>query len=659
MKNSIKRIITFILSVMLIITMYQPAVVNASVIHVSTDSIIDVTGKYKDIVSGKVVTYNAQYSDKFFTKTSTQVNGTFAKLSACASASAYKLKYAKNLLKACGFSATTKTVKVTKKSNDHVSYAVGHKKVGNETYIAVIIRGENGYEWISDFNLGKKKTHNGFSKAEKELNKNINSYIKKKKIKGTIKFWVTGHGRGGAVANLYAKRLSKKYKKENVYAFTFGAPRVSKSPKTGTYWNINNYVLSGDFIAGIIPSKWGFERYGRTITIFDSDINGLNANYKKLTGYDYSGLTNNNRITLDVYYKQYVGDTQKAYNTKKSYNDGFKKAPSSAMKNGFAMYLAGKDSKADKNIEKLLNYDKKFGTMLSTLLQRYSDGVSWNASVGISHSPSVYMAYLYNNISKTTDSSSTEDKDKDKEDTTESKKDEKTTEEKKQEKTTEKKKTEKTTEKPKNNNTTKTKLKEGETTSSSDKEAEYKVTKVENKGKYVEVAYQVPNNVTTKVVIPNQVILSDGTVANVTSIEKNAFKGNKTIKRVVIGKNIKTIGNGAFSKCTNLSVVTFLGTDVEKIGNKAFYGCSRLGKIIITKNVKTIGKQAFYKCKKLKKVTVASTKLKKVGKKAFAKTYKKINFNISIDLSKKQMKKTKSLIKKSGTPKKAKYAIYL
>lgn len=50
-----------------------------------------------------------------------------------------------------------------------------------------------------------------------------------------------------------------------------------------------------------------------------------------------------------------------------------------------------------------------------------------------------------------------------------------------------------------------------------------------------------------------------GQKLKVTQIAKNAWKGNKKLKRVTIGKEVTVIGNGAFCGCKNLAQVTFKG----------------------------------------------------------------------------------------------------
>ncbi len=70
------------------------------------------------------------------------------------------------------------------------------------------------------------------------------------------------------------------------------------------------------------------------------------------------------------------------------------------------------------------------------------------------------------------------------------------------------------------------------------------------------------------------------------------------IVSVVIGDNVKTIGEFAFYNCTGLRSVK-MGGSVESVGQSAFYGCSSLETIVIPDTVTSVGKSAFYNCTSL------------------------------------------------------------
>lgn len=134
------------------------------------------------------------------------------------------------------------------------------------------------------------------------------------------------------------------------------------------------------------------------------------------------------------------------------------------------------------------------------------------------------------------------------------------------------------------------------------------------------VVKNVENAQGTSVKIPSTVTINNKTFA-VTEIAANAFKNNKKLKTVSIGKNVK------------------------KIGDNAFMGCSSLTKIIIPAKVEKIGKKAFYNCKKLKTVTMKTTVLKSVGKAAF----KNIAKGATIKVNKKKLAAYKKLLKGKTT----------
>lgn len=146
-------------------------------------------------------------------------------------------------------------------------------------------------------------------------------------------------------------------------------------------------------------------------------------------------------------------------------------------------------------------------------------------------------------------------------------------------------------------------------------------------GKNDNVSYVNTNSSATSITIPDSVKIS-GKTYKVTSIEKNAFKGNKKLKKVVIGKNVTSIGANAFSGCKALTKVTIKKGDISTIGAKAFYGC-----------------------KKLNNFSIAGIKLKKVGSNAFKNTNTKITFKCP----KSKLMNYKKLFAKAGASKKATY----
>lgn len=111
----------------------------------------------------------------------------------------------------------------------------------------------------------------------------------------------------------------------------------------------------------------------------------------------------------------------------------------------------------------------------------------------------------------------------------------------------------------------------------------------------------------------------------VTAIANNAFKGNKKVKTVTVGKNVKTIGSSAFQNCKALTKVT------------------------LPAKTTTIKKNAFANSKKLKTVIVKSKKMTKstVKASAFKKVSKKATFNVPNN----KVKAYTKLFRQKGLPK--------
>jgi len=100
-------------------------------------------------------------------------------------------------------------------------------------------------------------------------------------------------------------------------------------------------------------------------------------------------------------------------------------------------------------------------------------------------------------------------------------------------------------------------------------------------------------------------ISGTGDMTDYSDTSASPFYKNYSIKKVVIGNGVTSIGNNAFDTCSSLKEVTITNT-VRTIGEYAFCYCSGLESIIIPEGVKEIGMYAFYACTALKSVTLSS-----------------------------------------------------
>ncbi len=89
---------------------------------------------------------------------------------------------------------------------------------------------------------------------------------------------------------------------------------------------------------------------------------------------------------------------------------------------------------------------------------------------------------------------------------------------------------------------------------------------------------------------------------------------NKSLKTVTLTSGL-SIGEGAFSGCTNLTSVT-IHDSVIRINDYAFNECTKLASITIPNSVDIIGERAFYNCTSLTSVTIPNS-VRSIGESAF------------------------------------------
>ena len=113
---------------------------------------------------------------------------------------------------------------------------------------------------------------------------------------------------------------------------------------------------------------------------------------------------------------------------------------------------------------------------------------------------------------------------------------------------------------------------------------------------------------------------------NVTTLEKNAFKGLTSLTSIVLPKHLVIIEESAFNGCKSLANITFgdkltyidkyafaqcksltditIPEGVLEIGELAFRGCSALTNLVIPNSITKIARETFSDCTSLKNVTI-------------------------------------------------------
>lgn len=89
----------------------------------------------------------------------------------------------------------------------------------------------------------------------------------------------------------------------------------------------------------------------------------------------------------------------------------------------------------------------------------------------------------------------------------------------------------------------------------------------------------------------------------ITAIAPDCLGKKTKMHKLVISKNIRLIGSGAFNNCTGLRQVTLPGR-LRYLGTAVFYKCSSLTTVKLPSTLTYIGKKAFYECVSLTQITI-------------------------------------------------------
>lgn len=284
------------------------------------------------------------WDESWFTNPATTYMHDLAITSMVLSGAAYNEQSIKSALHDLGFTGSNSSeiytnnyhYPLTENDNDIVAYAFAHKTAYDKnripyTLIAIIVKGtSSNEEWYSNFNVGTGSTHEGFQTASQDLLTHLAEYQEKLGINGqNIKYLVTGHSRGAAVANLVAAELTNSpgTQKENVYAYTFATPTVSEVAAKLGFENIFNIVNGEDFVTRVPLEKWQYHRYGIDLLLpsrsyyssnsYNTIIHKMESLFNVITGEEYDSYTGTTRVdnavnamyslasSVDAYYNKY------------------------------------------------------------------------------------------------------------------------------------------------------------------------------------------------------------------------------------------------------------------------------------------------------------------------------------------------------------------
>jgi len=158
----------------------------------------------------------------------------------------------------------------TEPTADSIAYGLAMKQTGDSTILACAICGGGyGAEWASNLTVGDYERSYGFNDASMKVQAAIKKYLNDHQITGSVKLWITGYSRAGAVSNITAADLTDAGLFDAIYAYTFATPLTTRKP--GNYTGIFNIIQKEDPVPKVPLADWGYKRYGKDLRLVSSE----------------------------------------------------------------------------------------------------------------------------------------------------------------------------------------------------------------------------------------------------------------------------------------------------------------------------------------------------------------------------------------------------
>ena len=194
-----------------------------------------------------------------------------------------------NALTGLGFDDSKISSKVTKiylqQGRYSVNYYISSKEININGKIQNLVIagfiGSHGEQWLDNFEPGYGDTHRGFSAASAEMLQILRNYCEDNRLDvNNTKIMIFGHSRGAAVANLVAANLIDTEDlafAKNIYTYAFATPSYTKTSSAPAYQRIVNIINPEDFVPKVLPTAWGFSKFGQKY-VLPSKTNDSNWN---------------------------------------------------------------------------------------------------------------------------------------------------------------------------------------------------------------------------------------------------------------------------------------------------------------------------------------------------------------------------------------------
>lgn len=166
-------------------------------------------------------------------------------------------------------------------TTESLGYTFAHKHINDYDLISVSFRGFNyGLEWSNNLKLGSSGNHEGFEEKMLLAYSSLKTYITQY---SNIKLWIHGYSRAGAMSNMLSNKILKANEisitEENMFTYTFEAPRGIHIDNLGNYQNIHNIVNSLDLVQDIPPQEYNLYRDGVDLNIYNANVSSIASEF--------------------------------------------------------------------------------------------------------------------------------------------------------------------------------------------------------------------------------------------------------------------------------------------------------------------------------------------------------------------------------------------
>ena len=217
------------------------------------------------------------YDDELFLKSAKTYDENLSMLSFGASIATANKTRGDAFYNAAGFKDITTHDYDKTPTKDTMGYYLAHKTIDNYELVTVAFRGfEYGLEWANNFLIGKTGDHEGFATRGAEAYQDLQNYLAKYCANKTLKLWINGYSRAGALSQVLSSLILKGDKvnvtAENMFVYTFEAPAGLLEENAVAYENVHSIINDGDLVAAIPPASYGLKRCGVEHQIYDINV---------------------------------------------------------------------------------------------------------------------------------------------------------------------------------------------------------------------------------------------------------------------------------------------------------------------------------------------------------------------------------------------------